>query len=78
MLVAEVRYAPRGSDWELGFRGAFEAVQRSFVLAPRVGWRFTEHLSVGLAAEVYAGKPYSPLGYFGRNDQLLGTLRLTL
>jgi hypothetical protein len=78
LLVAEVRYAPQGSDWELGFRGAFEPVQRSFVLAPRVGWRFTEHLSVGLSAEVYAGKPYSPLGYFGRNDQIVGSLRLTL
>jgi hypothetical protein len=33
---------------------------------------------VGLAAEVYAGKPYSPFGYYGRNDQVLGTLRLTL
>ncbi len=78
LLVAEARYAPQGSDWEVGFRGAFEPVQRSFVLAPRVGWRFTEHLGVGLAAEVYAGKPYSPLGYFGRNDQIVGSLRLTL
>jgi hypothetical protein len=78
LLVAEVRYAPRGSDWEVGFRGAFEPVQRSFVLAPRAGWRFTEHLSVGLAAEVYAGKPYSPLGYFGRNDQIVASLQLTL
>ncbi|WP_224245350.1 hypothetical protein [Hyalangium gracile] len=78
LLVAEASYAPRGSSWELGFRGAFEAVQRSFVLAPRAGWRFTEHVSVGLAAEVYAGKPYSPLGYLGRNDRLLGSLRLTL
>ncbi len=78
MLVAEARYAPRNQRWELGFRGAFEAVQRSFVLAPRAGWRFTDHVSVGLAAEVYAGKPYSPLGYFGRNDQILGSLRLTL
>jgi hypothetical protein len=78
MLVAEARYAPRNGNWELGFRGAFEAVQRSFVLAPRAGWRFTDHVSVGLAAEIYAGKPYSPLGYFGRNDQILGSLRLTL
>jgi hypothetical protein len=78
LLVAEVAYVPQGSDWEVGFRGAFEPVQRSFVLAPRVGWRFTEHLSAGLAAEVYAGKPYSPLGYFGRNDQIVGSLRLTL
>lgn len=78
LLVAEFRYVPQGRDWEVGFRGAFEAVQRSFVLAPRVSWRFTEHLSVGLAAEVYSGKSYSPLGYFGRNDQIVGSLKLTL
>jgi hypothetical protein len=78
LLVAEARYVPRGRDWELGFRAAFELVQRSFVLAPQASWRFSEHLSVGLAAEVYAGKPYSPLGYFGRNDQLLASVRLTL
>ena len=78
IVVAEARYVPRASRWELGFRGAFEVVQRSFVLAPRVGWRFSEHCSAGLAAEVYTGKPTSPLGYFGRNDQLLGWLRLAL
>ncbi|MDY7228687.1 hypothetical protein [Hyalangium rubrum] len=78
LLVADATYTLSGGDWELGLRGTFEPVQRSFTLAPRVNWRVTERLSVGLAAEVYAGKPYSPLGYFGRNDQLLGSVRLTL
>jgi hypothetical protein len=63
---------------EVGFRGGFEAVQRSFVLAPRVEYRVVEKVRVGLAAEVYAGKPYSPFGYFGRNDQVLASLRLLL
>lgn len=78
LLVADVRYAMLGDSLELGFRGAFEAVQRSFVLAPRVEYRLREWMRVGLAAEVYSGRPYSPFGYFGRNDQVLGTLRLTL
>jgi hypothetical protein len=78
LLVAEARYTLLEGDVELGLRAAFEPVQRSFALAPRVGWRLKEWLSVGLAAELYAGKPYSPLGYFGRNDQLVGSLRLTL
>ncbi len=78
LLVAEARYTLLDGEVELGLRGAFEPVQRSFALAPRVGWRLKEWLSVGLAAEVYAGKPYSPLGYFGRNDQLVGSVRLTL
>jgi hypothetical protein len=37
-----------------------------------------EHVSVGLAAEVYGGPSYSPFGYFNRNDQVLGSVRLTL
>jgi hypothetical protein len=78
LLVADVRYSLWEDALELGCRGAFEAVQRSFVLAPRVEYRVAEHVRVGLAAEVYAGKPYSPFGYYGRNDQVLGTLRLTL
>ena len=78
LLVAEASYTLLDGEVELGLRGAFEPVQRSFALAPRVGWRIEEWLSVGLTAEVYAGKAYSPLGYFGRNDQLVGSLRLTL
>jgi hypothetical protein len=78
LLVADVRYLMLGDSLELGVRGAFEAVQRSFVLAPRAEYRLLEWLRVGLAAEVYTGTPYSPFGYFGRNDQVLGTLRLTL
>lgn len=78
LLVADLRYALLDDAVELGFRGAFEAVQRSFVLAPRVEYRLAERVRVGLAAEVYAGGPYSPFGYYGRNDQVLGTLRLAL
>ncbi len=78
LLVGDVRYSALEGALELGFRGAFEAVQRSFVLVPRVEYRLVEGVQVGLAAEVYAGEPYSPFGYFGRNDQVLGTLRLTL
>jgi hypothetical protein len=78
LLVAEAQYRLPGGDWELSLRAAFEPVQRSFVLAPRVGWRLSGWLSVGLAAEVYSGRPYSPLGYFGRNDQILGSVRLML
>jgi hypothetical protein len=78
LLVVETRYTLLDGDVELGLRGAFEPVQRSFALAPRVSWRLKEWLSLGLAAEVYAGKPYSPLGYFGRNDQLVGSVRFTL
>jgi hypothetical protein len=78
LLVADLRYSLMDGSVELGFRGGFEAVQRSFVLAPRVEYRVVEKVRVGLAAEVYAGTPYSPFGYFGRNDQVLASLRLLL
>jgi hypothetical protein len=78
LLVADARYTLLGDRLEVGLRGAFEVVQRSFLLSPRVGWRATEHLHVGLSAEVYGGAPHSPFGYFDRNDQVLATVRLTL
>ncbi|HEX8704251.1 MAG TPA: hypothetical protein VF815_35800, partial [Myxococcaceae bacterium] len=39
LLVAETSYTLLDGEVELGLRGAFEPVQRSFALAPRVGWR---------------------------------------
>ncbi len=78
LLVADARYTLLGDMLEVGLRGAFEVVQRSFLLSPRVSWRATEHLHVGLSAEVYGGASHSPLGYFDRNDQVLATVRLTL
>lgn len=56
---------------ELGLRGSFEVVQRSFSLAPRVAWKGTEGLEVFLSAEFYEGSAWSPFGYFNRNDRVL-------
>jgi hypothetical protein len=56
---------------ELGLRGSFEVVQRSFSLAPRVAWKGTEGLEVWLSAEFYEGSQWSPFGYFNRNDRVL-------
>lgn len=78
LLVGDVEYTLLGGSLEVGLRAAFEPLQRSFLLAPRVGWRVTEHVRVGLSAEVYAGPRYSAFGYYDRNDQLLGTVRLSL
>ena len=57
--------------FEFSFRGTFEPVQRSFSLAPRVTWQGVEGLKVFLAAEFFEGTPWSPFGYFGRNDRVL-------
>lgn len=56
---------------EVALRGTFEPVQRSFSLAPRVSWRGVEGLDVFVSAEFYEGTPWSPFGYFGRNDRVL-------
>ncbi len=57
--------------FELSLRGTFEPVQRSFSVAPRGTWQAVEGLKVFLAAEFYEGTPWSPFGYFGRNDRVL-------
>ena len=57
--------------FELSLRGTFEPVQRSFSLSPRVTWQGFEGLKVFFAAEFFEGTPWSPFGYFSRNDRLL-------
>ncbi|MCY1080865.1 hypothetical protein [Archangium lansingense] len=78
LLVADVGYSLLGGRLQVGMRGAFEPIQRSFLVAPRVGWRVSEHVHLGLAAEVYGGPSFSAFGYFNRNDQVLASLRLVL
>jgi hypothetical protein len=57
---------------DVSVRAAFEAVQRSFALSPRVAWKGSlEGLEIWLAAEFQEGNPYSPFGYFSRNDKVL-------
>lgn len=56
---------------EISVRGAFEPVQRSFSVAPRVTWQGVEGLKIFASAEFYEGNPWSPFGYFSRNDRVL-------
>jgi hypothetical protein len=78
LLVGDVRYSLLGGRLEVGLRGAFEPIQRSFLVAPRVEWRVSERVHLGLSAEVNGGPSYSPFGYFNRNDQVLASLRVML
>ncbi len=59
-------------------RAAFEPIQQSFSLSPRVTWQGVDKLKVWIAAEFFEGSPYSPLGYFGRNDQIVAGARYEL
>ncbi len=63
---------------ELSVRAAFEPIQRSFALSPRVTYLAVPGLQVYFAAEIYEGAAWSPIGYFGRNDRLLVGARYEL
>ena len=57
---------------------AFEPVQRSFTLAPRITFKGVDKLKLWVGVDIFEGSPYSPLGYFGRNDQLVVGARYEL
>jgi hypothetical protein len=63
---------------EVSLRAAFEVVQKSFALAPRITWKGIDGLEVFLAAEFQEGNPYSPFGYFARNDKFIAGAKYTL
>ncbi|MBL8957152.1 MAG: hypothetical protein JNK82_40640 [Myxococcaceae bacterium] len=63
---------------DVSLRAAFEVVQKSFALAPRIAWKGVDGLEVWLSAEFQEGSPYSPLGYYTRNDKVLVGARYEL
>jgi hypothetical protein len=63
---------------ELAARGVLELMQRSFAASLRATYSPGEHWSVWAAAELYEGGAATPLGYFGRNDQLWAGVELRL
>lgn len=70
LFMATVGYRFFDSKLEVSLRGGFEAVQRSFAVAPKVLYRPIDRLAVWLGAEVFAGPPLSVFGYFDRNDRV--------
>jgi hypothetical protein len=56
---------------ELSLRAAFEPVQKSFALSPRVTFQGVDKLKLWLSGEVYEGPAWSPFGYFSRNSKVL-------
>lgn len=71
VLLGTVAWRVWQERLELSLRAAFEPIQRSFGLGPRVTWRAREGLQLYLAAEVSQGAAWSPFGYFDRNDRVL-------
>lgn len=78
LLVASVGRRLLDGTLELSARVALEPIQGSFALGPRVSWEVREGVTLLLAAELYAGSPYSPFGYFRRNNQVLAGVRADL
>jgi hypothetical protein len=71
LLLGSVSYRLWKDRLVLELRAAFEPVQRSFTLAPKITWLGIDKLKLWLAAGFFEGTPYSPFGYFGRNDQVM-------
>lgn len=71
LLVGVASYPVWKDRFLLELRAAFEVVQRSFAIAPRVTFQGVEGLDIYVTAEFFEGSPYSPLGYFGRNDKVV-------
>ncbi len=71
LFLGTVAYRFFDDRLEVSLRAAFEPIQRSLALAPRVRYSPTERFQLFLAAEVLQGPALSPFGYFNRNDQVM-------
>jgi hypothetical protein len=78
LIAGFVSYAFWNKRVEVSLRAAFEVVQKSFALAPRVTYQGIDGLKIYLAGEIYEGNPYSAFGYFNRNDKVLVGVRWDL
>lgn len=78
LLAGFIGYPFFDQRLDVSLRAAFEVVQRSLVLSPRVAWKGVEGLELWLSAEVQEGSPYSPFGYFNRNDKVMVGARYEL
>jgi hypothetical protein len=71
LFAGNISYPVWHDRFLLEVKALFEPVQLSFALSPRVTWQAVEGLKVFVAGEVWSGNPYSPFGYFARNDKVL-------
>ncbi|MHB8877788.1 MAG: DUF1302 family protein [Myxococcaceae bacterium] len=78
LLVATTGVKVWGDRLELTLMGAFEPIQRSYALAPRASYLGFSGATLWLGAEVYGGPTFSPLGYYGRNTQIVAGASLDL
>lgn len=78
VFMGMVAYPVWRDRLELSLRAAFEPIQKSFALAPRVTFQAIERLKLYVAGEIYEGNPYSPFGYFSRNDKVVVGARVEL
>lgn len=77
-LFATVAYTFLDDRLEVSVRGAVEPIQRSWAVAPRIAWKGFPRTQLALGAELYEGRVFSPFGYFGRNDQIVGQISIDL
>jgi len=75
LFLGSISYPVWKDRFELSLRAAFEPIQRSFALGPKVTFQGVEGLKIWVAGEIYGGPSWSPLGYFHRNSKVLVGLR---
>lgn len=78
LFAGNVGYTLWEDRFVLELSAVFEPIQRSVSIAPRVTYQGVEGLKLWVGAQFYEGGPYSPLGYFGRNDQVMVGARYEL
>ncbi len=78
LITGVIAYQLFDDRVELQLRAAFEPIGRSFSLGPRATYQVIERLKIWVAGEVYEGTPYTPFGYFSRNDKVLVGARYEL
>jgi hypothetical protein len=78
VLVGSVSRRLLGDRLEVGARAAFEPIQRSYAVGPRLTYKARERVTLLLAAEFFQGSHYSPFGYFQRIHQVMAGARVDL
>ncbi|MBX7115437.1 MAG: hypothetical protein K1X64_14000 [Myxococcaceae bacterium] len=75
LFWTQLGYRPSEARWEILARALFEPIGRSVAVAPQVTFHPTERWKVWLAADLFFGSDFSPLGYFRRDSQVVAGAR---
>ncbi len=78
LAAGSVSYAMLEGNLVVSVRALVEPLQGSWAAAPEIRYRFAKRYLGFLAAEIYEGSPFSLLGYWRRNSQVVAGLEIDL